>query len=208
MFLYLLFSLIGVAAAIGASLALDMPKPNKKACLDIYIAAVIGVIVGSKLPVWLSYGITPELIVSGKSVMGGILGAFISLNIYKHFSHQQNEALGGRFVIPLAIAVGFGKIGCYLYGCCGGHFILPPQLMESGFQFAMAGLLYLYYRRTNRIDLLFPLYMLSYLVMRFMIEFIREEPRLLHDLTIYQWLALVFIPLIAAILYARRIRSA
>lgn len=201
---YSLMSMVGAIAAFLASKRLDMPKPDGRKRLDIYIVAVAGFIIGAKLPVWMSYGLRSDLLLSGKSVMGAMLGAFVALNIYKHFSGQREEALGGRFAIPLAIAVGFGKIGCYLYGCCGGHFFVPVQLVESSFQFTMAGLLYLFYRRTGRIDLLFPLYLLSYMVMRFFIEFVRTEPRVLFNLTIYQYLSLLFLPIVLSVLHQRR----
>lgn len=148
------------------------------------------------------------MILSGKSYLGGILGAFLALNIYKFLTHQRGQALGGRFAIPLAVAAGFGKIGCYYNGCCGGHAVVPVQLIESAFQFVMAGLLYLFYRRTQRIDLLFPIYLATYLVMRLVIEFVRTEPRLLMNLTIYQWLAVVFLPYILHIIHERKMRHA
>ncbi len=209
MFLYSLFSLIGVLAAACVSRLLAMPKPSEKVCMDIYIAGAIGLIIGAKLPVWISYGFTSELILSGKSVMGGILGAFIALHVFKLVAHHRGEALGGRFAIPLAVAVGFGKIGCWTYGCCGGHLLgLPVQLVESAFQFACAGGLYLFYRRTMRADLLFPLYMLAYLTMRFGIEFVRTEPRLWGDMTIYQWMSVMFVPFVLSIIWQRRTKHA
>lgn len=204
MVLYSLFSLIGAMAAFIVSKALAMPKPDGRKRLDIYIAAVAGFLIGAKLPVWASYGLRPDLILSGKSVMGAMLGAFVALNIYKYATGQRDEALGGRFAIPLAVAVGFGKIGCWFNGCCGGDFFMPVQLFESGFQFATAGSLYLFYRRTGRTDLLFPLYLTAYLTMRFFIEFVRTEPRLLFGMTIYQYLSLVFLPILLSILYQRR----
>lgn len=204
MILYSLMSMIGALAAFVVSKALAMPKPDGRKRLDIYIAAVAGFLIGAKLPVWASYGLRPDLMLSGKSVMGALLGAFVALNIYKYATGQRDEALGGRFTIPVAVAIGFGKIGCYLYGCCGGNFIVPVQLFESGFQFASAGLLYLFYRRTGRMDLLFPLYLTAYLTMRFFIEFVRIEPRVLLGLTIYQYLSLLFLPVLLAILNERR----
>jgi phosphatidylglycerol---prolipoprotein diacylglyceryl transferase len=204
MFWYSAFTVIGVVVAFFVSKALDMPKPDGRKRLDIYIAALAGFIIGAKLPVWMSYGMRPDLLISGKSIMGSMLGAFVALNIYKYFSGQREDAFGGRFAIPLAVGVGFGKIGCWIYGCCGGNFIVPVQLVESGFQFSMAGLLYLFYRRTGRIDLLFPLYLLAYLVMRFFIEFVRTEPRVLLDLTIYQYLSLLFLPILLSVLRQRR----
>lgn len=202
--LYSLMTLTGMGAAWATSRALVMPKPSQKTQLDVYVAALIGFLVGAKLPVWISYGFHPGLIVDGKSVMGAMLGAFVALNVYKRFSRQEEAAFGGRFAIPLAVGIGFGKIGCYLYGCCGGDFFVPVQLFESACNFAFAGALYLFWRRTGRIDLLFPLYLTAYLVMRLFIEFVRTEPRLLFGLTVYQYLALVFLPVFASILYQRR----
>lgn len=204
MLLYSLMSLTGMFAAFLTAKWLAMPKPSARQQLDVYVAAVAGFLVGAKLPVWVSYGFHPALIVDGKSVMGAMLGAFVALNIYKRLTHQPGEAFGGRFAIPLAVGIGFGKIGCYLYGCCGGNFIVPVQLVESGFNFAAAAALYLFWRHTQRIDLLFPLYLAAYLTMRFFIEFVRIEPRLAFGLTIYQYLALVFLPVFLAILYRRR----
>lgn len=201
---YSLMSLTGILAAFLTSRALAMPKPAARQQLDVYIAAMAGFLIGAKLPVWASYGFHPALIVDGKSVMGAMLGAFVALQIYKRVTRQHDEAFGGRFTIPLAVGIGFGKIGCYLYGCCGGHFIVPVQLVESGFNFAAAGGLYLFWKRTQRIDLLFPLYLSAYLVMRFLIEFVRTEPRLGAGLTLYQYLALLFLPVFVSILYQRR----
>jgi phosphatidylglycerol---prolipoprotein diacylglyceryl transferase len=204
MFWYSLMSVIGAAAGFGVSKALNMPRPTAKKRLDIYIAVLAGFIIGAKLPVWASYGVRPDLIFDGKSVMGALLGAFVALNVYKYLTGQREESLGGRFAIPLAVAIGFGKIGCYLNGCCGGDFIVPVQLFESGFQFALAAALYALWRKTGRADLLFPLYLLAYLAMRFCIEFVRTEPRIFLNLTVYQYLALIFLPVVATIILKRR----
>lgn len=204
MFWYGLMSVIGAGAAALTVKMLNMPEPQGVRRADIYIVVVAGFIIGAKLPVWLSYGLRPDLILSGKSIMGAMLGAFIALNVYKRATGQQSEAFGGRFAIPLAVAVGFGKIGCYLYGCCGGDFFVPVQLVESAFQFTTAGVLYLFYVRTGRRDLLFPLYLAAYLTMRFFIEFVRTEPRVFLNLTVYQYLSLLFLPVVASILYQRR----
>lgn len=201
---YVGFTALGIIVASIVAYLLDMPKPSEKKSMEIFISAAIGLLIGAKLPVWISYGFNQEFIFFGKSVMGGILGAFIGINIYKYFSKQTDASFGGRFVIPLAIAIGFGKIGCYMNGCCGGHFIIPTQLIESAFQFFIAILLYIFYKRTNRIDLLFPVYLLAYLTFRFFIEFVRNEPRIFVNLTIYQLLALIFIPIIFSILIKRK----
>ena len=154
---------------------------------------------GAKAPLLISYGARPDFqwldfLLTGKSFLGGVVGAFIAINVYKAATRQMASSFGGRFAIPVAVAAGFGKIGCWFNGCCGGDFAVPPQLVESAFQFCAAVALYAAYRKTQRLDLLFPFYLVSYLVMRFMVEFVRTEPRLAFGLTLYQWIALAVIP--------------
>lgn len=198
---YAICSAVGLIAGGVVAWKLPMPRPPQAVRLPIYVCAFVGAILGAKVPIWLSYGWHGYLI-QGKSVMGGILGAFLATNLYKVCSGHKG-GFGGRFVIPLAVAIGFGKIGCYLNGCCGGTLAFPVQLVESVFQFVMAIALYAFYVKTRRADLLFPVYLLSYLLMRLVIEFWRVEPRVLAGLTVYQWLALVFVPVCIVIIWRR-----
>lgn len=200
---YFLFEIIGIAAGALTAWMIKMPAVKSDRKLDVYICGVLGMLIGMKAPVILTYGFSGDMLINGKSYMGGLLGAFTAINLYKAFSRQTSASFGGRFVIPLAVAAGFGKIGCYMNGCCGGNFILPVQFVESVFQFVAALLLFLFYFRTKRADLLFPIYLLAYLVMRFLVEFVRIEPRVIGPFTIYHILAAVFIPILIYII-ARR----
>ena len=199
MSLYTLFTIIGVVAGGGAAWLLRLPRRERRMSLGFFLSAVVGIVVGAKAPLLISYGARPDFqwldfLLTGKSFLGGVVGAFIAINVYKAATRQMASSFGGRFVIPVAVAAGFGKIGCYFNGCCGGDFAVPPQLVESAFQFCAAVALYAAYRKTQRLDLLFPFYLVSYLVMRFMVEFVRTEPRLAFGLTLYQWIALAVIP--------------
>ncbi|MBO7543460.1 prolipoprotein diacylglyceryl transferase, partial [bacterium] len=193
-----------IVAGAFVAWMIKMPAVKSRHKLDVYICGVAGLIIGLKAPVLLSYGFSGDMLINGKSYMGGLLGAFTAINLYKAFSHQTSASFGGRFVIPLAVAAGFGKIGCYMNGCCGGNFILPVQFVESVFQFVAALLLFLFYFRTKRADLLFPIYLLAYLVMRFLVEFIRTEPRVIGPFTIYHILAVIYIPIVFLVLRRRR----
>ena len=200
---YLLFEVIGILFGGLVAWMIKMPAVKIRHKLDVYICGVFGLIIGMKAPVILSYGFSSDMLINGKSYMGGLLGAFTAINLYKAFSHQTSSSFGGRFVIPLAVAAGFGKIGCYYNGCCGGNFILPVQFVESVFQFSAALCLFLFYFKTKRIDLLFPTYLLAYLIMRFLVEFVRTEPRIIGPVTIYHILAAVFIPILIYIISRR-----
>lgn len=200
---YFFFEVLGIVAGAFVAWMIKMPAVKSRHKLDVYICGVAGLIIGLKAPVLLSYGFSSDMLINGKSYMGGLLGAFTAINLYKAFSHQTSSSFGGRFVIPLAVAAGFGKIGCYMNGCCGGNFILPVQFVESVFQFVAALLLFLFYFRTKRADLLFPIYLLAYLIMRFLVEFVRTEPRIIGPFTIYHILAIVFIPILIYIISRR-----
>ena len=174
----------------------------------MFAAAIIGGIVGAKIPVWLSYGFSPEYFWDGKSLFGGLLGGFIAMNLYKYTWKITIGGFGDRFVIPLCVATGFGKIGCFFNGCCGGREIgdsvYPTQLYESAFQFVLGAIFYYCFRNRIAIGLWFPIYMISYMSMRFAMEFIRNEPVYAFHLTIYQNLAIIFIPVFCAIVFNRR----
>lgn len=203
MVLYQLFTILGIIFGGIVAKLQHIKRPSKEVQIDMYIAGGFGLIIGVKLPVFILNGISLNTILSGKSVMGGLMGVFIAIHLYKLFSKKKNVALGGGFAIPFAVALGFGKIGCYFNGCCGGDFFIPIQLIESASQFVVAILLYLFYKKTQRTDLLFPLYMLSYLIIRFIAEFIRTNTQFAYGLTLYQWLSIIFLPIVCYIIYKR-----
>ena len=203
MVFYILFTIIGIIAGYITFKLLGIKRPKGETLLDMYIVGAIGMIIGVKVPVLILHGISLNTILAGKSVMGGLLGIFVAIHIYKIFSKRKREAFGGGFAIPFAVALGFGKIGCYFNGCCGGDFFIPIQLVESALQFVVAYLLYVFYKKTGRTDLLFPLYMLSYLILRFGAEFIRTPEKLFYGLTLYQWLAIIFLPVVCYIILKR-----
>ena len=201
---YTLLTIAGVlAGALTARLIRDS-RTRGKPDFWFFIAAAFGTVIGAKLPLVATYGFTGELLFTGKSFCGGLAGAFLAVNLCKIFTRRRKAALGGRFVIPLAVAAGVGKIGCWVNGCCGGVNGIPTQLVESAFQFLCAAGFYAYYRKSARLELLFPLYITFYMSMRFMIEFARTEPPVAAGLTIYQFIAILTLPFAVSILLRRR----
>ena len=73
----------------------------------------------------------------------------------------------------------------------------PTQLYESAFHLSMAAILFALQRRGLFRGQLMKLYILCYLVYRFLTEMIRPEARLAGGLTGYQWASLVLIALFA-----------
>ena len=212
---------VGLSILVGVFILRRLRYPKEEngiRVMSLLPVIVVGAILGAKAPVILSYGWQKEFLWTGKSYFGALLGAFLALNIYKRISGQPGR-FGDRFVVPLCISAGIGKIGCFLNGCCGGiptHTVFgiinhqgimtyPVQLYESAFEIA-CGVFFFILRRHQRIQgAHFSLYMLFYMSFRFQIEFIRTEPPYFLGFTIYQWMAVVFFPVFLTI-FLRRIR--
>ena len=140
----------------------------------------------------------------GKTVLGGIFGGYISVEITKAWLgiHQRT---GDVFAIPIAVGMSIGRLGCFVGGCCygiptqlpwgvafasapdrGEYLRHPTQIYESLFHaIAIVGLIELE-RREWFAGQRLKLYLLSYLLFRFLTEYIRPEPILFSGLTAYQ----------------------
>ena len=93
--------------------------------------------------------------------------------------------------IPITIAHGFGRIGCLFAGCCHGHVTtewygiwnaevgaktVPIQLYEAIFLFLLSGVMILLLFRFHLKDNM-AIYLVSYGVWRFVIEYFRDDYR-------------------------------
>ena len=101
------------------------------------------------------------------------------------------------FVPGVALAQGFGRIGCFLAGCCfgkptdsifgvvfpagsaapAGVPLWPVQLFSAAGDLLLAGTLLLLEKKRRGDGLLTGAYLLLYSVGRFLIEFLRADPR-------------------------------
>ena len=132
---------------------------------------------------------------AGMTFLGGLIsGVVVFLIGYFLF----RKRLDGRLidVLPIVpccilIAHGFGRIGCFFSGCCYGietdsflgvkfpHLsapVHPTMLYEAAFLFIMFGVCtWLLFKWRFRYTL--PLYLVSYGVFRFLIEYLRGDHR-------------------------------
>ena len=86
--LYTLFTIIGIMAAFITAKVVNIKKPKKEVLWGMYLAGGVGLIIGVKIPVFILYGISQETILTGKSVMGGLLGTFVAIHLYKYCSKK------------------------------------------------------------------------------------------------------------------------
>ncbi len=208
MIYYIFFNIIGLLTALVVSKRLRNNNEStltSKQKLRNFAGLVTGAIIGSKIPVILSYGFDFALILSSKSIFGALIGAFIGINISKHISGIKGN-FGDKFILPLCSAVFWGKIGCYFYGCCGSpnH---PVQIWTAGFHLVL--FLFFYTLHSQRLfsGSHFALYIIFYSIYRFFSEFIRTEPLFLFNLTVYQIMALVIVPYFAYVIISKMVKK-
>src|SRR5205823_217876 len=98
-------------------------------------------------------------------------------------------------VVPLLLAHGIGRVGCFLAGCCYGCLVPgtalrhPVQLYESIFLLVMALLICRLERRHLTASL--GAYLVAYSGFRFFIEFLRADVRGgTYGLTTSQWVSM------------------
>lgn len=100
----------------------------------------------------------------------------------------------------LAISSAFARIGCQFAGCCGGppvwvgntYVDIPEQLIEGVADLILFFVLLLLEKRGKRVWL-YPIYLLSYAVLRFSLDFLRDSPIVFMNLTIAQLISVMSI---------------
>ena len=168
----------------------------------LFYDAVVGVLVafGSAVLFQAIYDYikSPELgfrLGDGMTFLGGLIGALIAFfGGYLIF----RKKLTGRmldflpiFPCSIVIAHAFGRVGCFFAGCCYGihtgtwldvkfpevsETVLPTQLYEAAFLFLLFGVLSFLVLKKKCIHTM-SIYLISYGVFRFAIEFIRNDER-------------------------------
>lgn len=131
----------------------------------------------------------------GLTFIGGLVGGVLSfLVIYCIFRNKYTTRLYeviSIFPCSILIAHALGRIGCFFAGCCYGketnsifgiqfpgltHPVHPTQLYEAAFLFLLCAVcVYLIVKRDFKYNM--PLYLITYGIFRFLIEFIRGDER-------------------------------
>lgn len=132
---------------------------------------------------------------SGMTFIGGLIGGIVVFLIgyfifRKRFDTKLYQIVS---IVPcvILIAHAFGRIGCFFAGCCYGkptdsflgvtfpghaHAVHPTQLYEAAFLFIMFGIcLWLVMKKDFMHNL--SLYLISYGIFRFLIEYLRGDSR-------------------------------
>lgn len=163
---------------------------------------------------------------SGFVVYGGIIGGILAAIIYCRLTKVSFLHYFDLIVPSLAIAQGFGRLGCFLAGCCYGREtdsiigivfrnspfapnnikLIPTQLISSAGNFLIATILLIYARKERKAGRVGVLYLILYSAGRFVIEFFRNDFRgTIAYLSTSQFISLVIIIISIAALYIEKL---
>ncbi len=165
----------------------------------VIAGGLIGGMLGAKLLaivqhvdlLWTGQASFVMLLISGKTIVGALLGAVLGVEITKKLLKIET-ATGDAFAYPLIVGTAIGRVGCFLTGLSdqtygtptslpwgvdfGDRIIRhPTQLYEVVF---MVGLLIFLKYRERKPYLqgdLFRFYMICYLTFRWSIDFIKPD---------------------------------
>jgi phosphatidylglycerol---prolipoprotein diacylglyceryl transferase len=196
--------------------------------VPIFVFGLCGAFVGAKAAFifaegW-SHQSSYEGLLSGKSILGGLLGGFIAVEIAKRIVGYR-AVTGDRFAAVIPFGIIFGRIGCLAHGCCLGKICpaawytwedsqgvarWPAVPLEIGFNL-MALFVFAVFRRKELLKgQHFHIYLMAYGTFRFFHEFYRDTPALNMGLNGYQVISLFLIAAggIAALVRAARLFEA
>ena len=197
-----------IALGVFAALAVGVFRArrsslNSEAVLDIALLGVVMGFAGAKL----LYAIVelpsimqnPREILSGEGfvVYGGIIGGVAAAILYCRKKKYEFKRYLDLLIPSVALAQGFGRIGCFLAGCCygcpttawwgvtfpaggiapSGSPLIPTQLISAGGDFLLAAILILYSRHAKHSGNVGAAYLVLYGIGRFLIEFLRNDER-------------------------------
>lgn len=176
----------------------------------VVAAAIAGGAIGSKLlaalenpALTMEHLRDAEFLLAGKTVVGGLLGGTIAVELTKRLLGVTRRT-GDLFAVPLAIGIGIGRIGCFLegpadqtwgvatrlpWGVDPGDGIArhPSPLYEALFVLILTSVLVRWTKPPHTDGWLFRAFMIAYLGFRLLADAIKPDPVLVLGLGAIQW---------------------
>lgn len=177
---------------------------EKKTFLDLSIVIIVTVIVGIVFAILVENiyeaikasinGVSPHWTWAMTFYGGLVPGITAFILMYRFYYLRNNPPIFKKILViaPACVAIGhaFGRIGCFLSGCCygvttgtsldvnfpgiGPH--LPTQLIEMAFLFILGALL-LVFAFKHYTNYTAVIYLFAYSIFRFVLEFFRGDER-------------------------------
>jgi phosphatidylglycerol:prolipoprotein diacylglycerol transferase len=199
--------MIAIGIIVAATLFINKGKKkgfDEDSLLNLIIFAVIGGMFWGKglfiITEFKSIIKDPSILLNfgyGFVIYGAIGGGALAMYLYCKKKNWNIIEMLDMTVPGLAIAQGFGRIGCFLAGCCYGAEttlpvgikfpkgslapvgidVHPTQIYSSIFDFLLGFLLLYYSKKERKNGKIMGLYLIVYSIGRFLVEFLRNDPR-------------------------------
>ena len=181
--------------------------------VPILLGGMLGAAIGSKTLYWLEdpafflQNINNwQLLLAGKSLVGGILGGWILIELAKKLVGVKS-ATGDSFVVPLIVGIAIGRVGGFLCGLSDRTYGVasdlpwaidfgdgirrhPTQLYEIIFLISLLLAFSQLVKRNLKQGELWKIFVLTYLSFRFCVEFIKPVANVYCGLDIEQLVAI------------------
>lgn len=100
----------------------------------VLLGCIFGAALGNKLVFWIEmphllplYWNRPEVWFAGQSMVGGLLGGLLGVELAKKF-YGVRGSTGDAFVFPVLLGLMIGRVGCFVAGLEDGTFGVPTSL--------------------------------------------------------------------------------
>ena len=181
--------------------------------IKMFLLCMIGGVVGSKvlfaitqIP-WLIKHMILLIPQSGFVFYGGLFGVIFTLMFLTRNDADMRKKVFEISVPAMPLFHAFGRIGCFLAGCCYGKKLstpivigtiefarIPVQIIESMAEFILFIVLFILSKKNRDIDLL-RIYLVIYAVIRFADEFLRGDKirGIYGGVSTAQWISLIIL---------------
>lgn len=192
-----------VAGCLTAEYRAGKQRLDSDQIFPMILWCLIGGFFAAKILFWITEwksiaedpGFMMETLSSGFVVFGGIIGGIFTGWLYCRIKKLTFFKYADVILPSVALAQGFGRIGCFLAGCCYGKetegilsvtfqesayapnhvALIPAQLYSSGLDFLHFFLLVMIARNKKSDGQVTACYLIFYSVGRFIIEFFRGD---------------------------------
>lgn len=168
------------------------------------------------------------LFFGGSVFYGGLLGGMIAGSLYIRKKKWEFSAYADIMASTVPLFHVFGRLGCFLSGCCYGiefvpgityqHALVelangvsrfPVQLVEAGINLLLFLLLHRMFQKGTCCGILFQLYLLMYAPVRFALEFLRGDDYrgIFFGLPTSQWISLLLLITTGALLFRKKTKG-
>lgn len=201
---YGLMIAVGVMAAwIAAEYRAKKMKMQNEQIFYLVIWCLLGGMAGSKLLFWITEwkeiledpGSLLNTLTDGYVIYGGIIGGILAGWLYCRVKRLSFFAYFDLLAPSVALAQGFGRVGCLLAGCCYGMEtdgalaitfydsdfapnnvpLVPTQIYSAVLDFLHFGILLFAARRKKADGQVAACYLIFYSIGRFILEFFRGD---------------------------------